>query len=53
VDHHTGAPIEPQDVWQIFDHWRHAGREVGVIFWGRTANVYSLAVIESGTARPT
>ena len=31
----------------MFDRWKHRGQEIGVIFWGRSANLYALGVIES------
>jgi len=31
----------------MFDQWQKRGQEIGVIFWSRSANLYTLAVVES------
>jgi hypothetical protein len=49
MEEYSGTPIESQEAWRIFDRWQTAGQEVGVIFWGRSANLYSLGVIESAS----
>ena len=31
----------------MFERWKSSHQEIGVIFWGRSANLYTLAVIQS------
>ena len=42
-----GAPIQPDEAWRILDRWRTAKSDVGLIFWGRSGNVYTKAAIRS------
>ena len=42
-----GTPIEPEEAWRIFDKWKASAREIGVIFWGRSGNLYTSASIHS------
>ncbi len=44
---YSGTPIEPHEAWQMFDRWKSRGQEIGVIFWGRSANLYTRAIVES------
>jgi hypothetical protein len=49
MNEYSGTPIEMNEAWKIFDRWRNQRQEVGIIFWGRSANVYTLGFIESAT----
>jgi hypothetical protein len=44
---YSGTPIEAHEAWRMFDRWKNGGQEIGVIFWGRSANLYTLAIVES------
>jgi hypothetical protein len=46
---YSGTPIEIQEAWQILHRWKSAGQEIGLIFWGRSGNVYTLGLIESAS----
>jgi hypothetical protein len=47
MNEYSGIPIEAHEAWQMFDRWKNCRREIGVIFWGRAANLYTLAIVES------
>ena len=47
MDDYLGAPIEAHRAWSMFDLWKSRGQEIGVIFWGLPASLYTLAIIES------
>src|SRR5215831_14618724 len=40
-------PIQPDQAWCILDRWKSSGREIGVIFWNRSGNVYALGSMKS------
>lgn len=41
------SPISSDQAWQILDRWRLSGREIGLIFYGRSNTLYSLAKVMS------
>jgi hypothetical protein len=43
----SGSPIEPQVAWQLLDQWKSSRHEIGIIFWGRMASLYAIAVVDS------
>jgi len=47
MDAYAGTPIEMHHAWEMLQRWKNMRQEVGVIFWGRSANVYTLGLIES------
>src|SRR4051794_27578018 len=47
MDDYSGTPIETHQAWETLQRWRNKRQEVGLIFWGRSANVYTLGLIES------
>lgn len=49
MEDYSGTPIEPHQAWEIFDRWKNGRNEIGIIFWGRSANVYTLGLIESAS----
>lgn len=49
MEDYSGTPIETHQAWEIFDRWKSGRNEVGIIFWGRSANVYTLALVESAS----
>lgn len=44
---YAGTPIEPHQAWEILNRWKNGRNEIGIIFWGRSANVYTLGLVES------
>lgn len=46
---YSGTPIEIQEVWRILHRWKSAGQKIGLIFWGRSGNVYTLGLVESAS----
>lgn len=50
MDDYSGTPIESQQAWQIFDRWKTNRKQIGLIFWGRSSNLYALGVLESAKA---
>src|SRR4051794_16693480 len=46
---YTGTPIEMHQAWDVLQRWTSHRQEIGVIFWGRTANVYTLGLIEAAS----
>jgi len=49
MNDYSGTAIETHQAWEILDRWRSRHQEIGVIFWGRSANMYTLGVLESAT----
>lgn len=47
MDNYSGTSIEVQEAWQIFDRWKNGGQDIGVIFWGRSANLYTMGIVAS------
>jgi len=47
MEKYSGTPIEAHEAWQMFDRWKSRDQEIGVIFWGRSANLYTLGNITS------
>src|SRR5689334_7908973 len=47
MDKYSGTPIEAHEAWKIFDQWKNRGQDIGVIFWGRSANLYTLGTVAS------
>lgn len=47
MEKYSGTPIEAHQAWQMFDRWKSRDQEIGVIFWGRSANLYTLGRIAS------
>jgi hypothetical protein len=47
VETYRETPIEAREAWQTLDRWRSTGQEIGIIFWSRSTNLYTLAVVES------
>lgn len=47
MNDYSGTPIEIHQAWEILDRWRSRRQEIGIIFWGRSANVYTLGQVES------
>jgi hypothetical protein len=45
MENYLGTPIEPNEAWQIFDRWKSTGQQIGVIFWGRSGNMYTLGKV--------
>jgi len=33
-----GTPMPPEDAWRIFDAWKSGGKEIGLLFCGRSAS---------------
>ncbi len=44
---YSGTPLEPNEAWTIFDRWKSSGQKIGIIFWGRTANVYAMGILQN------
>ena len=49
MEDYSGTPIETHRAWEILDRWRSGRHEIGVIFWSRSANVYTLGLVESAS----
>jgi hypothetical protein len=49
MDDYTGMPIETHQAWEMLHRWKSHRQEIGVIFWGRSVNVYTLGLIESAS----
>jgi hypothetical protein len=32
----VGTPLSPEDAWRMFDDWKGSGKEIGVLFCGRS-----------------
>jgi hypothetical protein len=47
MDKYSGTSIEAQEAWQIFDQWKNRGQDIGVIFWGSSANLYTMGTVTS------
>src|SRR3954469_12461834 len=47
MDKYEGTSIETHEAWQIFDHWKNDAREIGVIFWGHSTNLYTMGTVQS------
>ena len=47
MEKYSGTPIEAHEAWQMFDRWKNHGQDIGVIFWGRSANVYTIGTVAS------
>ena len=47
MDKYSGIPVEAHEVWQMFDQWKERGQDIGVIFWGRPANLYTTGTVAS------
>lgn len=47
MDKHSGTSIEAHEAWRIFDQWKNRGQEIGMIFWGRSANLYTMGTVTS------
>jgi hypothetical protein len=47
VDAYRGTTIEHHEALAMLDRWRISRREIGVIFWSRSANVYTFGVVQS------
>jgi hypothetical protein len=47
MDNYSGTPIEAHEAWQIFDRWKNRGQDIGVIFWSRSANLYTMGSVAS------
>lgn len=47
MNDYSGTPIETQQAWQMLDQWRGRGQGIGVIFWGRSANLFTMGVVAS------
>lgn len=47
MEDYSGTPIEAHQAWQMLDRWKSGRNEIGVIFWGRSANIYALGLVES------
>lgn len=47
MDKYSGTPIEVHEAWQMFEQWKSRGQDLGVIFWGRSANLYTAGTIAS------
>ena len=47
MDKYAGTPIEAHEAWQMFDQWKNRGQDIGVIFWGRSANLYTMGTVAS------
>ncbi len=44
---YSGTPLEAHEAWQMLDRWKTQTKELGVVFWSGSANLYTLAKIES------
>src|SRR3954454_1288701 len=47
MDKYSGTPIEADQAWQTFEQWMNRGQDIGVIFWGRAANLYTIGTVAS------
>lgn len=47
AENFTETPLSPDQAWRRIDRWSKERTEVGILFWSRTANLYTSAVIES------
>lgn len=47
MDEFLGTPIEAHEAWRIFDRWKSSGLEIGMIFWGRSLNLYTIGTVTS------
>lgn len=47
MEDYSGTPIEVHQAWQMFDRWKNRGKQIGIIFWGHHASLYTLGVVES------
>lgn len=46
MEEYSGKPIETHQAWDILNRWMSCRQEIGVIFWGRAANMYTLGLVE-------
>lgn len=42
-----GDPIPIERAWMIFDSWKAQARDIGVIFYGQSGTVYTMARVNS------
>jgi hypothetical protein len=49
MDEYSATPIETHHAWEMLHRWSSHRQEIGVSFWGRSANVYTLGLIESAS----
>src|SRR5262244_1841173 len=47
MEKYSGTPIEAHEAWQMFERWKNRGQDIGVIFCGRSANVYTIGTVAS------
>ncbi|HUI57985.1 MAG TPA: hypothetical protein VLY04_23580 [Bryobacteraceae bacterium] len=47
----TGTPISADEAWRLFDRWKTAGQEIGVLFCGRSASAAISALCTVRVAR--
>jgi hypothetical protein len=47
VGYTDGAPIGADEAWGILERWTKTKCGVGVIFWGRSGNIYTNAAVHS------
>jgi hypothetical protein len=47
----TGTPIRDEDVWLKLDEWKQAGKELGMLFCGRSATTAVSAMVTVSEAR--
>jgi hypothetical protein len=47
MDNYSATRIDVHVAWQIFDQWKNSGQDIGVIFWGRSANLYAMGAVTS------
>ena len=43
----AAGPLSHNDAWRIFDQWRSAGKEIGVMFLGRHGSLATAGTVTS------
>ena len=44
---YSGTPLDANQAWTMLDRWKIRGQEIGLIFWGRSANLYTFGVLKT------
>lgn len=47
----VGTPMPSEDAWRLFDDWRSQGKEIGVLFCGRSGTVALSSLCQVRAAR--
>jgi len=47
----VGAPLAAEDAWRVLDEWRASGKEIGLLFCGRSAGTAFSAMCTVRSAR--